>query len=434
MREFKSFYKTVSGNEGNKCFYPTRLDTYGCGCYHDCKYCYAKSLLEFRNFWNPNNPSIADIQKIERKIKTIKKGSVVRLGGMTDCFQPCEIKNKVTYQTIQLLNKYGIHYLIVTKSNMVASDEYINILDKNLAHIQITVTSTDDSKALTYERATLSSLRIQAIEKLSNQGFDVALRVSPFIPEFIDFNILKQIQCNKVVVEFLRVNSFIKRIFDIDYAKYTHTENGYNHLPLSEKIRLIKHFSNFEQITVCEDCTDAYDYWKTNVNYNTHDCCNLKLNPTSKNCIGNPELLKMKKLAFLSSRKCESEDIKKVNEWAINFTQEDVCIISGFQSRLEKEVLNILLKRSDTKIVLVLATRIYQWCPVKFKKAIDEGRMLIISPFKIDSTIPTLHNATKRNKYVINNADEVLVGTLSKDGMLDKLTKETQYTIIGSRK
>ena len=66
--EFKSFIKTVGGNEGNKCNYPTRLDTYGCGCSHDCKYCYAKSLLDFRKLWKPDNPTIADIQKIKRKI------------------------------------------------------------------------------------------------------------------------------------------------------------------------------------------------------------------------------------------------------------------------------------------------------------------------------------------------------------------------------
>ena len=52
MREFKSFYKTVGGGEGSKCHYPTRLDTYGCGCQHDCKYCYAKSLLDFRKKYN----------------------------------------------------------------------------------------------------------------------------------------------------------------------------------------------------------------------------------------------------------------------------------------------------------------------------------------------------------------------------------------------
>jgi len=64
--EFKSFFKTVEGNEGNKCNYPTRLDTYGKGCSHDCNYCYAKSLLDFRNFWNPENPAVADIEKINK--------------------------------------------------------------------------------------------------------------------------------------------------------------------------------------------------------------------------------------------------------------------------------------------------------------------------------------------------------------------------------
>lgn len=93
MAEFKSFYKTVGGNEGNKCNYPTRLDTYGCGCMHDCKYCYAKSLLDFRGLWNPTEPSVADIEKIKKKIKKIAGTKTpVRLGGMTDCFQPIEKK------------------------------------------------------------------------------------------------------------------------------------------------------------------------------------------------------------------------------------------------------------------------------------------------------------------------------------------------------
>ena len=36
--EFKSFFKAVGGNEGGKCNYATRLDTYGCGCQHNCAY------------------------------------------------------------------------------------------------------------------------------------------------------------------------------------------------------------------------------------------------------------------------------------------------------------------------------------------------------------------------------------------------------------
>ena len=109
MKEFKSFYKEVGGNEGSKCKYSTRLDTYGCGCQHDCKYCYAKSLLSFRNLWDNEEPSVANLHKIENKLKRLPKGTILRLGGMTDCFQPCELGLRVTYHTIKLLNKYGVN-------------------------------------------------------------------------------------------------------------------------------------------------------------------------------------------------------------------------------------------------------------------------------------------------------------------------------------
>ena len=70
---------------------------------------------------------------------------------MTDCFQAFENAYRVTYKTIQLLNKRRIHYLIVTKSDMVASDKYLEILDKDLAHIQISITSTGDETAFQEE-------------------------------------------------------------------------------------------------------------------------------------------------------------------------------------------------------------------------------------------------------------------------------------------
>lgn len=300
---------------------------------HNCKYCYARSLLGFRDLWHPNDPSIADINKIEKKIKTLKKGSVVRLGGMTDCFQPCEEEHRVTYRTIQLLNKFGIHYLIVTKSNLVATDEYISILDKSLAHIQITVTSTDDETALKYEQAVPSSLRIKAIEKLSDAGFDVAIRISPFIPEYIDFNKLNKIKYNKVIVEFLRVNSFIRRTFNLDYTQYTHKEGGYSHLPLELKKRLIDNFKGFEQVSVCEDCTEAYNYWKTHVNFNPSDCCNLRLCAEQTNYIGNLKLLNNYKIGFLSSQKDHPKTLEKIGKWLE--TINDDALFLGFKAKLK---------------------------------------------------------------------------------------------------
>lgn len=278
MKEFKSFYKEVTGNEGGKCKYATRLDTYGCGCQHDCKYCYAKALLDFRKLWNPQDPSVADIKKIENKIKKIPKGTIIRLGGMTDCFQPIELEHRVTYKTIELLNKYGIGYLIVTKSHLVANDEYLDLYDKKLCHIQVTTTCLDDDlyKKLDYEKASLPSKRIEAIKKLQDKGLDVAIRLSPLIEEYIDFDKLNSLGIQKAQVEFLRVNYWVKQWFDIDYSKHTIKQSGYEHLPLDEKIRIVNKIK-IPKISICEDEDGAYEYWKNNFNPNKDDCCNLEV-------------------------------------------------------------------------------------------------------------------------------------------------------------
>lgn len=276
-KEFKSFYKTVGGGEGDRCSYPTRLDLYGCGCQHDCKYCYAKSLLEFRKLWNPMNPSVADINKVEKKVSKIPMDTCVRLGGMTDCFQPIEKEVRNTYKTIEALNKQRKHYLIVTKSHIVADTEYLEILDKELAHIQISITTTDDELSKTYEKASLPSQRIQAVEKLQSLGFDVQVRLSPYIPEYIDIDIINNIKCDKILVEFLRVNTWIKKWFDIDYTPYTLKEGGYRHLPLETKKEYINKIKNYKEISVCEDVNEHYEYWKEHLNNNKEDCCNLRI-------------------------------------------------------------------------------------------------------------------------------------------------------------
>lgn len=276
LSEYKSFCKSVTGNKGEKCRYPTRLDLYGRGCYHNCSYCCAESLLSFLHLWDTENPAVADLRKVEKTIRKIPHGSVVRLGGMTDYFQPSERQCRATYETIRLLNEQGIGYLIVTKSAIVAEDEYMGVLHPDLAHIQISLTTTYDALARTYERASPPTQRIKAIEKLEDRGFDVSVRLSPFIPQYIDFQTLNNIQCRKILIEFLRVNSWIARWFNIDYSEYTLRQNGYRHLPLEKKQMYLEHITGFPELTVCDDMTPHYLYWQQNVNHNPADCCNLR--------------------------------------------------------------------------------------------------------------------------------------------------------------
>lgn len=281
MEEFKSFFKTVGGNEGTLCRYPTRLDTYGKGCQHNCSYCYARSLLQFRKLWNPEEPAVADLEKINRRIKHIPKGSIVRLGGMTDCFQPIEAAQGITRATIASLNRAGVGYLIVTKSHLVATEEYLRLLDPELAHIQITVTNTDDRSALEYERCSLSSKRLEAVKTLWDRGFDVSLRLSPYVEDFIDIDVIRQYNPWKIVVEFLRVNHWIEKWLDgrVDLGRYTLKHGGYRHLPLEEKKAAIARLNDLipeAEITVCEDVPEHWEFWRSNINPNKEDCCNLR--------------------------------------------------------------------------------------------------------------------------------------------------------------
>lgn len=160
-KEYKSFFKTINSSHASLCMYPTRIDSYGCGCSHDCKFCYAKGHLEFRKLWFPKSPRIADIVKIKRKIQTLPAGSIVRMGGMTDCFQPPELDQKVSLEIFKALNERHVGYL--TKSPIVSYPYYLDVLDKELAHIQVFVTCLNHELSRRYEKAFPPDQRNKAI-------------------------------------------------------------------------------------------------------------------------------------------------------------------------------------------------------------------------------------------------------------------------------
>lgn len=282
-QEFKSFFKAVGGNEGGKCNYATRLDTYGCGCQHNCAYCYARALLDFRGLWNYKEPAVADVAEIRRTIqRELHRGDVVRLGGMTDCFQPAERQHRVTLRTIEELNRQGVGYLIVTKNKLVAEREYLEVFDPALAHIQVTITSTDADVSRRIEPgASLPDERIAAVETLAEKGLDAQVRLSPYIPEIVDVEKINAIRCEKILVEFLRVNTWIARWIretglPVNLRQYTYQSNGYRHLPLRVKRELMRQITGFKERSVCEDVEQHFAYWQEGVNANRKDCCNLK--------------------------------------------------------------------------------------------------------------------------------------------------------------
>lgn len=118
-------------------------------------------------------------------------------------------------------------------------------------------------------------------------------------------------------------------------------------------------------------------------------------------------MLKRRKIGFLASRKISSSAILPTLDWAVEISkQSDVAVVSGFHSRLEKDVLKFLLQ-GKCGIIVVLARGIYRKLPKIYDTVMEENRMLIISLEKETVTRVSERTAHKRNKYVEDLADEL---------------------------
>lgn len=145
--------------------------------------------------------------------------------------------------------------------------------------------------------------------------------------------------------------------------------------------------------------------------------------------IGNYELLKLSKTAFLCSRKVPASAVLKCYDWAISQREEGNCVISGFHSKLEKDVLHFLLK-GEQPIILALARGLKESIEPEFQQAIEQGRLLIITPFSKEVKRVTEQTATTRNKMMIELADNIAVGHISIGGLLYELLRQTNKSII----
>ena len=125
------------------------------------------------------------------------------------------------------------------------------------------------------------------------------------------------------------------------------------------------------------------------------------------NYFGNTELLKQNKVGFLASRKISSLSILPTLDWATEVSKrEDIAIISGFHSKMERNVLEILLK-GQCGIIIVLARGMYRKLPKQYEEAMSQNRLLIISNEKENVRRVSEQTAHKRNEYVKSISDEM---------------------------
>ncbi len=312
-----------------QCFYALEIDTYGRGCVHNCLYCYAKAELTAHGYWNNPIPVPIDINELRKIFYTVfetekksKWRSVLeqkiplRVGCMSDSFMWMDQKYKVSQELLKVLNYYKYPYTILTRSDLIATQEYMNLLDPKLCSVQFSIASTNDTLNKQIEPGTPSAKRrLKAVDTLSKNGIWTSVRINPAFPiypdgyftdpnfkwdgpvpkfEFTTFEMVDEIAATgtkSIIVGFGRFSTFA--LNNIEKA------TGFDLKPFFNRVTTLKskrdwHFSDREiryyyeefkkrcdrvgvEKTVCyigngeNHFWDHQDLWS-----NKKDCCNIK--------------------------------------------------------------------------------------------------------------------------------------------------------------
>ena len=136
--------------------------------------------------------------------------------------------------------------------------------------------------------------------------------------------------------------------------------------------------------------------------------------------IGDPAILDHKHTALFCSVQCPGDLILKSYDLARTLRAYPVTLIGGFQSPIEKEFLELLLRRptrqpgraalpSPSVIICPARGLANMRIPRPWRDTLTAGRLLLLSTFPDSLRRPTAATASRRNTCVVALAHRILI-------------------------
>ena len=135
---------------------------------------------------------------------------------------------------------------------------------------------------------------------------------------------------------------------------------------------------------------------------------NVELLPRVKSK-GNLSLLDEPLTALFCSNRCTGDPILKTYDLARAMRDASVPVIGGFQTSMERECLRLLLRGKQPVVVCPARGIDSMRIPSDWRPALDDGRLLVLSPFPATARRPTAELAAQRNDLVADLAQRVFI-------------------------
>ena len=134
------------------------------------------------------------------------------------------------------------------------------------------------------------------------------------------------------------------------------------------------------------------------------------------NSKGNLSLLDEPLTALFCSNRCPGDLFLKTYDLARAMRDAGVPVIGGFQTPMERECLRLLLRGEQPVVVCPARSIDDMRIPRDWRPALDDGRLLVLSPFPSTARRPTAELSAQRNDLVADLAAQVFIAHAAPSG------------------
>jgi len=158
------------------------------GCQHECIYCDSRSnCYQIDSFHDLIVKSNAP-QLLEQTLVNRRKKVTIGTGSMSDPYIPAEKHLFMTQKILQIIQRYGYPFHIITKSDLILRDlELLKQINNVFLSVCLTITTCDESIASQIEpKAPSPTRRLKVLETLSQNGIYCGVLFQPILPYLLD--------------------------------------------------------------------------------------------------------------------------------------------------------------------------------------------------------------------------------------------------------
>ncbi len=140
--------------------------------------------------------------------------------------------------------------------------------------------------------------------------------------------------------------------------------------------------------------------------------------------LGNLRLLDEPLTALFCSNRCPGDLILKTYDIARAMRDSGVPVTGGFQTPMERECLRLLLRGNQPVVICPARGVDNMRIPRGWRPALDNGRLLVLSPFPAAVRRPTAQLAARRNDLVASLASRVFIAHAAPGGRTEEFARK----------